>query len=431
MSQLQLRDYQKEGRDFLVKKKRAFLTDVPGAGKTLQAASALELPALIIAPKHLINQWADFLKEQYPDLKIACAVGTRKERTAILKREADIYIINMDMVATYDLPVFINTYVFDESHHLRNHTTDRARAAVLLANRNPKARVYMLTATPMWKSVADIFMQLRVLFPTVFKSYNNFVKTWCNSIDTPYGTKVIGIKKSMRDPLRELLAPIMLGRTSEDIGRQLPPLIESVIELDMPDDQRNIYNKIKKDYRLRYEDEKGKQQLLFNPIAALHTFRQITMRSGKIDAVTQIVDDNKLQSLIGCWYRDHAKLIYDSLPKDSAVLLTGDIEATERVKQAYKAQKEGKHIVCTQGSLVEGVNLYNFRQVIQVEEHYVPGHNEQFIKRVLRDRNDDGQDLTPVLKYCVHVKKSVDIDIHRTDASRAGAIEEMMEHVLA
>lgn len=430
---LELRGYQVRGAQHLFNIQRGFLTDEPGAGKTIQAATAMITPTMIVCPVHLKLQWHDFLVDQYPNIKVVCVIGSRKERERLLAKDADVYIINYEMIPTYDLPVFINTYIFDESHHLRNHTANKSRAAVLLANRNSKARVYMLSATPMWKSVDDIFMQLRVLFPTVFKTHREFVRTWCNTVEMPWGTKVVGLKKAMRGPMKSLLAPIMMGRTIKQLGRELPPIIESIITLDMPTAQRALYSHIQKEYNLKYNNDDGQRKtILFNAISVLHAFRQITFGCGKVEAVVQLIEDNNLQTIVGCWYKDHAKQIYDALPKGSAVYLTGDMVGEVRIQAALKAQKEGKHIVCTQASLTEGVNLYHFRQIIQVEEHYVPGSNDQFIKRVLRDRNDDGQDQTPILKYCIHVKRSVDEEIHRTAYSRSTSIksvEEMLERV--
>ena len=61
MNKLILRPYQQAGRDFLVEKKRAYLTDVPGLGKTVTALSAMqklqEGPTLILGPKNSLYVW--------------------------------------------------------------------------------------------------------------------------------------------------------------------------------------------------------------------------------------------------------------------------------------------------------------------------------------------------------------------------------------
>lgn len=426
-----LRPYQEIGRDFLINVRRGFLKDDPGLGKTLQASSAIELPGMIIAPNHLTAQWVDFLEKQYNGIKIAYAYGTRKEKEKILDKKADIYVINKEMLAIYDLPIGIKTFVVDECHHLRSPNADVSRAAYSYFNKDPNSRIYMLSATPAWNTVADLYMQLHITYPKVFDySYREFVRTWCSTVDYPYGAKVIGVKKHLRGAIRKLLNPIMLGRTNKDVGRQLPPVIENTILIDLDKPRRQLYDRLKNDYRLQYDTEEGKKNLIFSPVGMLHALRQITAHSGKFQAIADLVEDNRLPSLIGFWYKDHAQEMYKVLPKGSAVLLTGDVDARERFRLALQAQKDGKHIVCTEEAIREGVNLYNYRQVICGEEHYVPSANDQFVKRVIRDRNDNGADQTPVLKYCVHVRKSVDEEVHRRAVGKGKSIEDFIEAIL-
>src|SRR6266568_2631499 len=65
------RAYQIEGAQRLLDAKRFILGDDAGLGKTLEAAMAARLPALIVCPTYLVWQWAEFLEEQYPDDTIA------------------------------------------------------------------------------------------------------------------------------------------------------------------------------------------------------------------------------------------------------------------------------------------------------------------------------------------------------------------------
>jgi superfamily II DNA or RNA helicase len=145
MSKLTLRPYQSQGVAFLATIKRAMLADAPGLGKTLQASSAAIKPVLITAPTYLVEQWANFLAEQYPEDRISLAVGSRAKRTKALDTPADWFIINHQMLRTYDVPK-VTTFIVDESHHFKSHRAEMSQGALTVALQVP--RVHLLTATP-------------------------------------------------------------------------------------------------------------------------------------------------------------------------------------------------------------------------------------------------------------------------------------------
>lgn len=429
MNQLKLRPYQEEGRDFLRHIRRGFLTDSPGLGKTVQASEAAEKPVLVVCGrKNLIYQWYDFLTEQYPNDKIVVADGTRKKRDEILDQKADWYIINVHMLHSYALPVGMQTLIVDESHHLRNRSANKSKAAAKYAKNNPNMRVYMLTATPAWKELDDIWMQLHIMYPKIFTSYHDFIRMFFVTDDTPYGKKILAVKKNMRKELDEILSPIKFGRTYKDVDRFLPDIIENIVTVSLSKEMLALYNQIRMKYKLQYEDEEGRKQLLFNPIGMLHSLRQVTFGGGKIDAVAELIEDNKKMSVIGCWYRDHAEALQKAIP--NSVFVHGGLDPKDRYQKCMRAQNKGLHIVATIDSITEGINLSKYRQVVMVEEHYPPGSNFQFISRVARDRNDDGSDKEPVLVYYVHVPRSIDKVVHNVAKKRSSNIRELIEEAL-
>lgn len=429
MTKLQLRPYQEEGRDFLKHIRRGFLTDSPGLGKSVTASEAAERPVLIACGrKNLVYQWYEFLTEQYTDDKVILVDGTRKQRNELLDQKADWYIINVHMLHSYALPTHINTFIVDESHHLRNRKANKSRAAAVLALKNPNLRVYMLTATPMWKELDDIWMQLHILYPRIFTSYNEFVRMFFVTDDGPYGKKILAVKKAMRKELEDILRPIKFGRTYKDVGRFLPPIIENYIHIRLPKTVKDMYEQVRTKYRLQYEDEENRKMLLFNPVGLLHTLRQITFGAGKVEAVVELIEDNKKPTVVGCWYRDHAAELQSKLP--NSILVHGGFNAKERYQRCMRAQNKGMHIVATIDSITEGINLSKYRQVVMVEEHYPPGSNFQFISRVARDRNDDGSDKEPVLVYYIHAERTIDKIVHSVAKRRSVNIKDLIVEAL-
>lgn len=415
------RDYQQIGTEFLKNVRRGFLTDDPGLGKTIQAINATELPAMVVAPKYLLGQWEDAISRAHEDAVIAHADGTRTQRDKILSKRADWYVLNIEMVHSYDMPIGIRTFLNDEAHHLRHRTSTYSRAVNAMETADLTSRVYNLTATPFWRTIDDIWHQSNILYPQVFTSYHRFVKLYCTSLTGPYGPKVVGVKRHMRGALKELFQHIMLGRTYADVGRYLPETVESTIKIKLPKLQQAIYDKLRRDYSLKWEDENEKRRLIFQPTTVLHALRQVTAHSGKFEAIEGILEDNKDKpAVIGFWYKDHARMMHARI-KDNAVLITGDIPGEERQRLARWAQAKKKHIVASEKSLSEGVDLSKYRLFIFGEEDHVPGSNHQFLSRVVRDRNDNGLDKEPVRVFYVHARSTIDEVVHQVSKSRKAA----------
>jgi len=424
---LTLRPYQEEMRKFLWETRRAFNTDWPGLGKTLESDAAVELPCIVVCRTFLTGQWANFLRAQHPDLVVSEASGTRKQRNEALDVVADYYVVNYEMLPTYAMPTNFKTVIFDESHHLRNRKAAKSRAAAKLVE-NPAIRVYMLTATPMWRELDDIWMQLHILYPKIFTSYNDFVDMFFITENTPYGTKILGTKKAMKKELDSILSPIKFGRSYDDVGRFLPSVIENIVNLQLNKAQKELYKKLKTDYKLKFGDGDDETQMIFNGAGLLHVLRQVTMGAGKVEAVLGIIEDVNAPHVVGTWYRDHAEMIHKELK--NSVLITGDLAPDKRRKMAEEAERRKQHIVCTEASMCEGVNLSKYKHLIMVEEHWPPGANYQFISRVVRDRNDDGQDQEPVHITYIMVEKSVDTSIHSIAKRRSATMKDIVKEIL-
>lgn len=424
-----LRDYQRSMIKWMLATPRNINKDWPGLGKTLEAAEATyKFPCLVICRKHAIRQWEEFLQTQYPHQSVVACVGTRTQRQKLLNSEADWYIINHAMLATYHLPVHVQTVIGDEAQAFRNRNSDQTRAMYHYVNEMlDDARVHLLTANPAWKSADDVWSLVNILYPAIVPPYREFVQMFMVTDSSPYGVRVLGVKRSMRRQLERILTPIAFGRTSKDVGRELPPTIETVVNLDFPKQIQDFYDETKRKYRMLLEDEDGDElRIDLSSSAIIHTLRKITAFAGKIDAICQIVEDNRKPTLIGVWYKEFARAIYDKLGKHQCYLITGETDALIRQKIAQRAAREGKHVVATEASMTDSVNLQDFRQVIFGEEHYAPGANYQFLSRVVRDRNDDGRDRDPVLVYYVHVRKTIDKVIHNVTTRRQGGIKEIL-----
>lgn len=425
MSSYELRDYQVEGVEFLHSHKRAMLNDAPGLGKTIQATFAAEPPVLVSAPNYLVPQWQEWLEDElHYDSK--AAIGDKFDRLRVLKSGQDWTVTNHEMLST--LPDdFMDlaeggrwrTVIIDESHHLKSHRGLRSKTMVKVADPRWTERVYELTATPVKREIDDFFMQLRILQPDIFTSYNHFVRTFCIYDEDRYGVQVLGAKSTMLPELQELLSVLRLGRSYADVGRSLPPVVERYIPIELTPGQRELYDDVLDYWRVRDETE----ELSYNSyMEAYHSIRKHLTGYLKTEAVKDLIEDEGVH-VIFTWYKPTAEAIATRVP--DCELATGDFTVEERRTRALS----GNNVAATISSLSEGIDLSHARNVIFAEEDWTPGSNYQALSRVVRERQHESNDEPVIVNY-VHCKGTIDEVIHRRSKSRAGTVKEVVKESL-
>jgi len=395
------------------------LADDPGLGKTPQAALAAVMPAIVSCPKYLVGQWEQWILTYMPDRTVQACRGDRFRKSGQIKADVDFVIINQEMLRTHFKELAERnkarpwkTLIIDESHHLKNKDAIRSKNAAKLAR--TIEYVFELTATPIWKEVDDLWMQLHILHPDIFPSYNYFVDTYCIADQTRFGPKILGVKKEMLPELEEMLSHVKLGRTYAQAGRELPPLIEKTVTFDLNPAIRKIYNQTKS-YWIEEID-----QGYANYASVLHALRQITGCAAKAETVAELLEDVKGQALIFVWYRDQAEMIHQALP--GSVVITGAMPEKQRQLVAKTA---GGHVIATISALCEGIDLSHMRTVVFAEEHWPPGANHQALSRVRRERQEDSNE-EPVVAYYVHAKDTVDERIHLVTQTRQATIRDVL-----
>ena len=158
---MELYEYQKEGVEFLKRKRRRYLADEMGLGKTVQAAvAAKELgvqSALIIVPASLWMQWKSEFPRWNDFTKIKVA---RYSRPYEFKNElADLIIC-------------------DEAHYIKNPKAKRTKAVqeVLKKHKKAKKRIWFLSATPMPNDARELYIPITTVWPDVVFKQGRFNK---------------------------------------------------------------------------------------------------------------------------------------------------------------------------------------------------------------------------------------------------------------
>lgn len=174
---LSLHDYQEVTKDFIIRTPYAAVILDMGMGKTATTLSAInELmfdryevsKVLVIAPLRVANTvWSDEIEqwEELRHLRYAKIVGTPKQRRAALEQDADIYIVNREILpwlVQQCSPYFKwNMVVIDELSSFKSWQSKRFKA--FMAMRPYMKRVVGLTGTPSSNGLMDLFAEFKVI----------------------------------------------------------------------------------------------------------------------------------------------------------------------------------------------------------------------------------------------------------------------------
>jgi SWI/SNF-related matrix-associated actin-dependent regulator of chromatin subfamily A-like protein 1 len=162
----ELAPFQWAGVRYLLDKRRAFLADEQGLGKTVQALAALEaddaFPAVVVCPASLKLTWEREAAKWLPHRSRVVVTG----RGAVAPR-ADLVIVNYEIVADHRDSLTRarpQAVVLDESHYCKNPRAKRTQAVRKLVAALPNGSLRLaLSGTPVTNGPQEIVPQLRIL----------------------------------------------------------------------------------------------------------------------------------------------------------------------------------------------------------------------------------------------------------------------------
>jgi non-specific serine/threonine protein kinase len=254
------------------------LADDMGLGKTVQALSYMhyyrkhhgKLRALVVCPTTLMFNWENEIKKFTPELTYYIHHGGERTRNKEQFAHAEVMIttygtLRSDIKLLVDIP--LDYVILDESQAIKNPASKVTRAACLL---NSKHRI-CLSGTPLQNNTFDIFAQMNFLNPGMLGSIEFFRQEFAIPIDK-FG------EPDRKDHLRKLLFPFILRRTKEQVAKDLPDKTETILYCEMDDEQRNIYDAYRNDFRdkiLGTIEQQGIQRSQLTILQGLMKLRQI------------------------------------------------------------------------------------------------------------------------------------------------------------
>ncbi len=254
------------------------LADDMGLGKTIQALAYLhyyrhhhgKLTALVVCPTTLMFNWENEIKKFTPTLSYHIHHGGERIRSREKFNGVDILITTYGTLRS-DIKMLVEMkfdyVVLDESQAIKNPSSKVTKAASILRSKN---RI-CLSGTPLQNNTFDIFAQMNFLNPGMLGSMEFFRQEFSIPIDK------LG-DPERKDHLRKLLFPFILRRTKEQVAKDLPEKMETILYCEMESEQRNIYNAYRNDFRdkiLGTIEQNGIQRSQLTILQGLMKLRQI------------------------------------------------------------------------------------------------------------------------------------------------------------
>jgi SNF2 family DNA or RNA helicase len=333
-------DYQRYASDFIEQHPVAAILLACGLGIiTLTAVHNLLFDSfevrkvLIIAPLRVARDtWpAEISKWDHLELLSASVVvGTTSERDAALERKADLYIINREnvqwLIEESSLHFDFDMVIVDELSSFKNHRAKRFRA--LMKRRPMVRRIVGLTGTPASNGLIDLWAQFKLL--DMGKRLGRFIGTYRDAYFVPdkrSGQVVFSYKVApgAEERIYHAIEDITISMKATD-HIKMPELVSTEYHVTLCDDERMVYEKLKKDLVLDSSEGQvtatnaaslsGKLLQLANGAMYSDDGSSISIHERKLDALEDLIEAaNGHSVLVAYWFKHDLDRIIDRLGK--------------------------------------------------------------------------------------------------------------------
>ena len=377
-----------------------------GLGKTLMAMSLLakvkeergDKPNLVVAPTSVLDVWVDEAKRHVPDLRVLKWHG--RERKGLDKKAKNVDII----VTSYALlrrdvddalgKVKFRYMMLDEAQHVKNPSTEAWKAARQVDCEQRLA----LTGTPIENRVEELWSILDLVAPGLLGTARNFERRYARTIAKGDQARL--------EELRRRTKPVILRRKKEDVAKDLPPKIESIMRCEMTKEQRAIYLRVLAEVRSDVEKalnvhSKGRARAPI--LAALMRLRQVCCDprlvlgddgadagSAKLNLFAEVMQEalaSDRRVIVFSQFVEMQKLIHEQLKAigvDDALWLHGGTRKRGEVVAAFQDPDGPKVIVVSLKAGGTGITLTQADTVIHYDPWWNPAVEDQATDRAHR-----------------------------------------------
>ena len=440
---LDLYPHQLAGVEYVVEKRKVFIADDMGVGKTATAVASIEFddayPALIVVPPSLTLDWEYKIKEAVPHRGVLRLEG-RGEFPEEAAADADFVVVgNANIVHHQDglVGVKFRSVVFDESQAFKNSKALRTKAAKAIARSVRKDGLKLcLSGTPLENRVAEFGPQLDLLDQLKqFGGLWRFYQEYAGAHKDRFGhwrldgdvnpSKLTELNTRLRETC-------YLRREKTQVLADLPELDHQIVYLDWDPALRKEYVDAERDIIEYFAAEKARiaEELGESATAAKIRARMAAQANEhliKLGVLKLITAKNKLKLLkpiIENFHETghkvivaahHRQIVTQAAEKLQAPKIIGGqkVEDTEKAKKLFQTNPKTQTIILSTQAAKTGHTLTAATQVIVLEQPWTPSDYDQIVSRAHRN----GQ-THPVTATTLIIPKTIDEHIHKMLAKK-------------
>ena len=349
-----------------------------GTGKTFCTLAAFDIlrslgyvsRLLVAAPLSTLRfVWVAEVIRAFPHLKIEVVYGTKQKRLQALERDADIYVINHDGIATIQDELLwradIDALAVDELAVYRNGSAKRTKLLRTIAA--PKKWVWGLTGSPMPRDVTDVWGQATIITPHTVPKYFTHLRHQLCFKDGPF-------KWRAREGAVEQAVGMMRPgvRFSLDEVTELPSQVIQYVPVSMGKKQGEIYKSLKQQAIAMVGDAKIDA---LNAGAVLNKLLQIALgwvyaRDGRVikldneervDTLLEYIDGTQRKAMVLLPFKHALSGVSAALTKENIphFVVSGDTPAGKRneIFDAFQNGSGKEPLVAHPACLAHGITL--------------------------------------------------------------------------
>lgn len=288
-----------------------------GLGKTVITLTAIKAllddwavaKVLIIAPKKVADStWATESQkwDHTKDLRVVKVMGSEDKRRQALAADADIYIINREMVVWLceqykQLP--FDMLIIDESSNFKNPQAKRFKA--LKKQRGVFSRIVLLTGTPAPNTLEDLWAQVYLL--DAGERLGRTITAYRSKYFTPAMTNghvvySYKLRKGADTAIHSKIRDICLSMKKQDVMDEITMqdgYISRVVKVSLTPDEEATYNDMERDFVLALPQDEvisaasaaalsNKLLQLVNGSVYTDEGDVVTIHTRKVDALKEI-----------------------------------------------------------------------------------------------------------------------------------------------
>ena len=338
---MKLRDYQELAADFLYENDRAMILAPVGAGKTAITLTAMDDALyngvvnrwLVVAPKRVCTDvWPVEQLKWAPDMKLAVAVGTPKQRKEAFESSAQVVVTNYDNLQSLPDVMDFDGIVFDELTRLKNPSGTRFKALSKVID--PIKVRWGLTGSFTSNGLEDVFGQCKIIDQQLLgRSKGAFMQKYFILMNKDFGEwapRVGSLPQVM-----EVIKPATFVLEAGEYADKLPPC--HVIEMRCNMADRSHYEKMKKDFVVQFEKEQ-----ITAMSAAVVTQKLQQMSSGFIystETTASTTPGRMNVTQVPIWFSTHKFDLLDELVEENqhanTIIVYNYIEELAELKRRY------------------------------------------------------------------------------------------------